>query len=122
MAEFHAYDRQVVVRMVWFLTPAAALLGMAGFLLASYRLDRARALFLGAVLAFGVLYVAAPNVAPDLPWATRRFVPIVFPGVSLLAGYAAVEAGRALGRAWDARAGAALAAVFAAVALGYRSP
>ncbi|CAA9464082.1 MAG: Uncharacterized MFS-type transporter [uncultured Rubrobacteraceae bacterium] len=119
MAEFHAYDRQVVVRMVWFLTPAVALLGMAGFLLASYRLDRARALFLGAVLAFGVLYVAAPNVAPDLPWATRRFVPAVFPGVSLLAGYAAVEAGRALGRAWDARAGAALAAVLAAVALGW---
>lgn len=119
MAEFNAYDRQVVVRMVWFLTPAVALLGMAGFLLASYRLDRARALFLGAVLAFGVLYVAAPNVAPDLPWATRRFVPAVFPGVSLLAGYAAVEAGRALGRAWDARAGAAFAAALAAVALGW---
>ncbi len=119
MAEFHAYDRQVVVRMVWFLTPAVALLGMAGFLLASYRLDRARALFLGAVLAFGVLYVALPNVAPDLPWATRRFVPTVFPGVALLAGYAVAEAGRALGKAWGARAGTALAAALAAVALGW---
>ncbi|MDP9474212.1 MAG: hypothetical protein M3R38_00650 [Actinomycetota bacterium] len=119
MAEFHAYDRQVVVRMVWFITPAVALLGMAGFLITSYRLDRARALFLGAVLAFGVLYVALPNVAPDLPWATRRFVPVVFPGVSLLAGYAVAEAGRAIGRAWDARAGAALATALATVALGW---
>lgn len=119
MAEFYAYDRQVVVRMVWFLTPAVAILGMAGFLLASYRLSRTRALFLGAVLAFGVLYVALPNVAPDLPWATRRFVPAVFPGVSLLAGYAVVEAGRALVSAWGTRAGAALAAALATVALGW---
>jgi hypothetical protein len=42
MAEFHAYDRQVAVRMVWFLTPAAAVLGMVGFVLAAYRLDAAR--------------------------------------------------------------------------------
>ena len=39
--------------------------------------------------------------------------------MSLLAAYAAVEAGRAVGRAWDARAGAALAAALAAVALGW---
>ncbi len=119
MAEFHAYDRQVLVRMVWFITPVVAILGMAWFLLASYRLDRARALFLGAVLSFGVLYVALPNVAPDLPWATRRFVHAVFPGVSLLAGYAAVEAGRALGRAWGTRVGIALATALAVVALGW---
>ncbi len=94
-------------------------MGMAGFLIASYRIDRARALFLGAVLAFGVLYAALPNVAPDLPWATRRFVPVVFPGVSLLAGYAVVEAGQTLRSAWGGRAGVPLAAALAAVALGW---
>jgi hypothetical protein len=118
MAEFHAYDRQVAVRMVWFLTPIVAVLGMAGFVLAAYRLpDAARALFMGAVLAFGVLYVVVPNVAPDLPWATRRFVPVVFPGLCLLAGYAIVEVGRMLGRVWDERAGAFYGAALAISAL-----
>ena len=117
MANFHAYDAQVAVRMVWFITPAVAVLGMAGLVLASYRLDEGRALFLGAVLAFGSLYVALPNVAPDLPWATRRFVPVVFPGLCLLAGYATVEAGRVVGRVWCARAGVACAAALATIAL-----
>ena len=113
MAGFNAYDRQVAVRMVWFLTPAVAALGMVGFLLAAHRLDTARALFLGAFLAFGVLYVALPNVAPDLPWATRRFVPVMFPGLCLLAGYAVVEAGHVLERVWSERAGASCAAALA---------
>ena len=119
MAEFHAYDRQAAARMVWFLTPAVAVLAMAGLVLAAYRLNSARALFLGAVLAFGCLYVALPNVAPDLPWATRRFVPVVFPGLCLLAGYAAVETGRALGRLWGARVGAACAAALAVSSLAW---
>ncbi|HEX2097771.1 MAG TPA: glycosyltransferase family 39 protein, partial [Rubrobacteraceae bacterium] len=112
-AEFNAYDHQVAVRMVWALTPAVAILGMAGFVLAASRLDSARALLLGAILAFGLVYVTLPNVAPDLPWATRRFVPVVFPGLCLLAGYGTVEAGRALGRAWSRRVGASYAAVLA---------
>jgi hypothetical protein len=118
-AEFNAYDRQVMVRMVWFLTPAVAVLGMAGFALAAYRIDAARALLLGAVLAFGVLYVALPNVAPDLPWATRRFVPVVFPGLCLLAGYAIVEAGRVLGRAWSRAVGVSCAVALAVLALAW---
>ena len=119
MAEFNAYDRQVAARLVWFLTPAVAVLGMAGFVLAAHRVDAARALFLGAVLAFGVLYVALPNVAPDLPWATRRFVPIVFPGLCLLAGYAIVEVGRAVGKVWSERVGVSIAVALALSALGW---
>jgi hypothetical protein len=94
---FDAYRSQVVVRMVWFTTPVVALLGLAGFLLAVYRLDATKALILGAVLSFGVLYVAVPNVAPDLPWATRRFV----------------------GRVSSSRAGIAFGGALAALALGW---
>jgi hypothetical protein len=116
---FDAYRSQVVVRMVWFTTPVVALLGLAGFLLAAYRLDAPKALMLGAVLSFGVLYVAVPNVAPDLPWATRRFVPAVFPGLCLLAGYAAVEAGRFVGRVSSSRSGIVFGGALAALALGW---
>ncbi|MDP8951787.1 MAG: glycosyltransferase family 39 protein [Actinomycetota bacterium] len=118
-AKFNAYDRQVAVRMVWLLTPAVAVLGMAGFVLAASRLDEARAFLLGTVLAFGAVYVALPNVAPDLPWATRRFVPVVFPGLCLLAGYAAAVAGRALGRAWGMRVGVPCAATLTVLALAW---
>ncbi len=115
-AEFNAYDRQVAVRMVWFLTPAVALLGMAGFVLAASRVDEARALFLGAILVFGAFYIVLPNVAPDLPWATRRFVPVVFPGLCLLAGHATAEAGGALRRVWGTRVGVPCAATLVVLA------
>jgi hypothetical protein len=113
MAELDAYDRQVAVRMVWFLTPLVAVSGMVGLVLAAHRLDAARAILLAAFLAFGVLYFALPNVAPDLPWATRRFVPVVFPSLCLLAGYTIVEAGRMFGRVWSERIGASCAAALA---------
>jgi hypothetical protein len=116
---FDAYRTQILVRMVWFTTPVVAVLGLVGFVLAAYRLDASRTLLFGAFLAFGVLYAAIPNVAPDLPWATRRFVPAVFPILCLLAGYAAVEVGEWLGRVWRREAGIALAAALALTALGW---
>ncbi|MDP9486250.1 MAG: glycosyltransferase family 39 protein [Actinomycetota bacterium] len=117
--DFDAYRTQILVRLVWFTTPIVAVLGLVGFVLAMRRLDAARALLLGALLAFGALYAAVPNVAPDLPWATRRFVPAAFPALCLLAGHATVELGGWLGRAWRPRAGLALAGALAALALAW---
>jgi dolichyl-phosphate-mannose-protein mannosyltransferase len=117
--DFEAYRTQILVRMVWFVTPVVSALGLAGFVLAAYRLDASRALLLGAFLAFGVLYAVIPNVAPDLPWATRRFVPAVFPILNLLAGYAAVEIGKRLGRVWSRERGIAVAGILTVFALGW---
>ncbi len=117
--EFDAYREQVLVRLSWFVTPLVGALGLAGFVLCAARTDARRTLVLGAFLAFGALYAAVPNVAPDLPWATRRFVPVAFPVLSLLAGYAIVEAGRLFGALWDRRAGVILAGGLAAVSFGW---
>ncbi len=117
--DFNAYRSHILVRLTWFITPPVAALGLAGCVLVAARVTTAKALFLGAVLAFGVLYALVPNVAPDLPWATRRFVPAVFPGVALLAGYAAVETGKLVCRSWSRRAGVAVSAALAALALGF---
>ena len=117
--DFDAYRTQILVRMTWFTTPAVAALGLAGFVSAARRLDASRTLILGAFLSFGILYAAIPNVSPDLPWATRRFVPVVFPILSLLAGHAAVEVGRWIGRTWRREAGIAVGAVLALLALGW---
>ncbi len=117
--DYDAYREQILVRLTWFVTPPVALLALLGLVLAARRPDAARMLLFGAILAFGVLYTAVPNVAPDLPWATRRFVPAVFPGVALLAGFAAVEAGRGLSRLWSPRAGLALTGALAALACAW---
>jgi hypothetical protein len=117
--DFGAYRAQILVRLVWFTTPPVAALGLLGFVLAARGMDAARALLFGAFLAFGVLYAAIPNVAPDLPWATRRFVPAAFPILALLAGHATVELGAWIGRIWHKRAGLVLAAGLAALAFGW---
>ena len=117
--DFDAYRTQILVRLVWFVTPAVAVLGLCGFLLATRRLDAGRTLLLGALLAFGALYAAIPNVAPDLPWATRRFVPAAFPALCLLAGHATVEVGGWLGRLWRPRAGAVVSGGIAALAVAW---
>ena len=117
--DFDAYKTQILVRLVWFVTPIVAALGLVGFLLAARRMDAARALLFGAFLAFGVLYAAIPNVAPDLPWATRRFVPAAFPILALFAAHAVVETGRRTSRTAGRRAGVAVSALLAAVALAW---
>ena len=117
--DFGAYRTQILVRLTWFVTPAVAALGLAGFVLAARQMDAARALLFGAFLAFGVLYAAIPNVAPDLPWATRRFVPAAFPILALLAAHAVVEAGAWAGRMLGRRASLAVSGTLAALALGW---
>lgn len=119
VAGFNDYDPQAAVRLVWALTGPVALIGTAGFLLAARKATWPRLLLLGAVAAFGAFYVAMPNVSPDLPWATRRFVPAVFPGFCLLAAYATVEAGHALSGRFGARVGVASASLAVALALGF---
>ena len=115
--DYDAYREQILVRLTWFATPPVALLALLGLVLAARRPDAAKFVFLGAVLSFAVLYTIVPNVAPDLPWATRRFVPAAFPGVALLAGFAVVETGRGLARLRSPRAGLALSGTLAALAL-----
>lgn len=117
--DFGAYRTQILVRLVWFVTPAVAALGLVGFVLAARRMDAARALLFGAFLAFGVLYAAIPNVAPDLPWATRRFVPAAFPILALFAAHAVVELGTWTGSALNRRAGLAVSGALAALTVGW---
>ena len=117
--DFGAYRTQILPRLVWFVTPAVAALGLAGFVLAARKMDAARALIFGAFLTFGVLYAVIPNVAPDLPWATRRFVPAAFPVLALLAAHAVVEIGGWTARTAGRRASVAVSATLAAVALAW---
>ncbi|HET7480404.1 MAG TPA: glycosyltransferase family 39 protein [Rubrobacteraceae bacterium] len=117
--DYNAYRTQILLRLTWFTTPAVALLGLIGFVLAASRPSAGRIIVLGAFLSFGVLYTVVPNVSPDLPWATRRFVPVVFPVLCLLAGHAVAELGRFLGHAGYRRVGFVAAGALTGLALGW---
>lgn len=117
--DFDAYGTQILIRLVWFVTPPVAALGLVGFVLAARKMDAGRAMIFGAFLAFGALYAVIPNVAPDLPWATRRFVPAAFPILALFAAHATVEIGEGFSRLLNGRAGAGVSVAVAALALSW---
>jgi hypothetical protein len=97
------YTEQSVTWVLWWVGPAAVLLAWAGATLAAYRagLVVARAHVVTAwlgpfVVGFGsiVLTLARPGITPDHPWADRRLVVAVLPGVLLLAAAAVAQLAR----------------------------
>lgn len=97
-AALETASRESLVRLGWYVTPlglALALTG-AGRLLWSGQRRRAAPLLglLGLSLAF---YLPNPLVSSDQPWAARRYLPVVLPGLLLLAAYGATGVGNWLG-------------------------
>ncbi len=73
----------------WYFGWATLALALAGAIYLAYQLSRGRELrWMPAFLVFVGMSAAVllrPSITPDHPWADRRFVPVVLPGVVLLA-------------------------------------
>lgn len=92
----------------------------AGFVILAARARRgngaAAAVFL-VVIPVAVLYIARPKIQAGQPWAMRRFLPVVLPGISiaivvaLVAGWHAAQRFRVRGVVAQRVAGAAVAVV-----------
>lgn len=84
-----AYDEQTVHWLAWYLGPVALALGVLAAAYFLVRLLRGRgarqAPFVLLVLAVTAVYVWRPGIFPVQYWASRRFVPVTFPGLVLLA-------------------------------------
>ena len=97
--ELEAAARESLVRLGWYVTPLGLVLTLVGgvALLWGRRWQRAAPLLglLALALAF---YLPNPLVSSDQPWAARRYLPLVLPGLLLLAAYGAVAVGRVLQR------------------------
>ncbi len=71
----------------WYIGPAIAALGVFGLALAGWRLSAnnrrngayAAGFLVVATTAF--LYLLKPSIVPDQVWASRRFLPVVLPGL-----------------------------------------
>lgn len=93
VSERRNYAEQSLRWMAWYLGVPALLAAIAGFGLATRRAVRgpvgpALVTVLVAGAASGALYWWSPSVAPDHLFATRRFVPMVFPALAVMATFA----------------------------------
>jgi len=93
-----SYDELTMVWLSWYLGPVALALGVLGLAWLSWRVLRGQDLRLAPfVLLVGLataVYVWHPGIFPVQYWASRRFLPVTFPGL-ILAGVWACAAG------WD---------------------
>ena len=120
------YDEATLIRLSWFLTLPGFGLALAGLALVALRRWRAAAwtLLLPALCLLPV-YAYRAEVSARLMWWTRRFVPIILPGlvvliaVALAAGLALAAGPRRL--RWPVRAGTAVAAGFLLVVFAGQS-
>jgi hypothetical protein len=75
----------------WFVSwfgASAVVLAVGGLLVLfrrALRRDAAATVLVLVVVPIAVLYLWRPSVAPDQPWAMRRFLPVVIPGVAIAA-------------------------------------
>ena len=121
-----SYDEQTMHWLSWYAGPVALALGVLGLAWLTARLLRGRDLRLAPfVLLFGVataVYVWKPGIFPVHYWASRRFLPVTFPGLALLAALVCARlwaAGSRSGHPRLRRAGRPVAAVLAAAVLAY---
>jgi hypothetical protein len=111
------YDEASLIRLSWFLTLPGFGLALAGFALVALRRWRAAAWALVLPVACLLpLYAYRAEVSSRLLWWTRRFVPVILPGLIVLAAVAlgvglawSVGPGRVR---WPVRLAAAVAATF----------
>lgn len=75
----------------WYLGPLVALTSLLGLFLMAYRIGeksvRPYLPFVLSIWIMGLLYFVRPSITPDQVWASRRFLPVVFPGLIIFSFY-----------------------------------
>ena len=88
--EPRSYSESSMRWMAWYLGIPALVAAIAGLTIAAWRTVRGRAttaiVAVGALtLGGGAVYWWDPSITPSHPWASRRFIPAVFPGLTVMA-------------------------------------
>ena len=121
-----SYDEQTMNWLAWYVGPVTLAVGVLGLAWLVARLLRGRDLRLAPfVLLFGLataVYVWKPGIFPVHYWASRRFLPVTFPGLLLLCalvGDRLLVHARRSGDVRVRRAGPVAAALLAVGVLGF---
>jgi hypothetical protein len=109
--------------IAWYIGPLSLTMAIVAAAVVVYLLARGSLRLPAKIVLFmlappALLYLWRPSITPDHIWATRRFLPAVFPGVILLAFGAIVAIARAP-RPFSARTRRWVAVILAVGAIGY---
>ena len=95
------YAENSMTWLDWYLGPLGLALGVVGAALLLRRVlrgdDHLALAFLLVFLASAVLYLWKPSIYPNHVWASRRFMPVVIPGLMILCFWVLRAAWRRLG-------------------------
>ncbi len=85
-----SYAEMSAYWVIWYIGPVLALAALIGLTMSALDLTgkRPRQTLLPPVLVvagIAFVYLLSPDVSPDQVWASRRFLPVVFPGFCLFA-------------------------------------
>lgn len=88
----HSYDEYTVNWLAWYYGWAMVAAAAVGVLLALRRImlrrDAKLAILLAIPAVTSLVYLNRASITPDQIWAMRRMVPVIVPGMLLVAGYA----------------------------------
>ncbi|HWB39215.1 MAG TPA: glycosyltransferase family 39 protein [Candidatus Saccharimonadales bacterium] len=108
------YAEYTTNMIFWYLGPLA-IASIYGLVVAvkkgMRRYESLLALTLMVFLSTALVYLVNPSISPDQIWASRRDVPIILPGIAILAVYGLAELWRRFGRLRHAAAGMLLATI-----------
>ncbi|HEY4377977.1 MAG TPA: hypothetical protein VGM93_12500, partial [Acidimicrobiales bacterium] len=111
-----SYDEWSTVWLVWYLGVVGFAAALAGGAWLVHRLvrggaNRVEALLLAVLVPPLIVYLYKPSIYPDQPWASRRFLPEIFPLLVVLACWCGA-------RLWEQRGRRAVAGRVLAAGLG----
>ena len=111
------HDAMALRSFGWYVTPIGLGAALVGYVAALRQFVARDSVFLLTFTSYAVFFFYKIRIVPEHYWMTRRFLPIVLPGVLLLAAYAAFGRWRDDDRGWRytarATAGAAIVATLA---------
>lgn len=88
---YRTYAEHTLNWILWYVGPVLAIGAVIGIAILLYRAmyRRSMVLFLSVtvLLSAAVVYVNVPAITPDQIWASRRFLPVIFPAVILFGAF-----------------------------------
>lgn len=82
------FSEQTLNWVLWYFGPVVLIGAIVGLCLLVVRMwngtHRLLLPFLGAFMSTAAVYILEPSITGDQPWASRRFVPMIFPGFVFL--------------------------------------